>query len=451
MSNETFDHKIRKKVLDFEPDFEEKAWEKFSPQLVPGYKASPKINLKKWGMYSGFAAAAALIIFLSFQNYQLSQKKQPTLAEAKEEVPVENNQRLPQTEASQNPVVSVSPETLAPQPKKSVEKMALPQFNESNPGKTVSASADILSKSPQTEAPTKVYVSNIPQTRIQDTVGFSAEGIKNTPESASPLHDEKNIVVIHNPIKIKPISEKNTIQPIRISQENHLAVGTSSPDLVFGDNIPLPSVRKPIVTRRPSCSAGLSFGYMEDRTLFGVTGNIGITPKLSLNLGVDYNLIPPKAYANEVEYNLENDQQFSAIVPTNQLTGVTYLAIREEQKRWDATVSLQYRQPVFKQLSVVVNLGKRILMNSRELLSYKYESIGAGLPPKQEIQSFSHQPHNRPPGSSPVWAGIGLQYDWKRMQFGVMPQLIMAEAGTNNNRDIQFNGALQVKTAVRIF
>lgn len=481
MNNDNFDNKIRKKVLDFEPDYEEVAWQKFSPQLAPGYKAPAGLNLKKWGFYSGIAAAAVLIVFLSFQNYQLSHPQKPeSVAEVKKEtLQKETIQKNPSAEKV-SPPVAVPPDSPSAKEKTKTSPSLVGSTKENVSTKTTSSAA--FTPKPQTKTPVKEEISLAQPGEERKNNNYSPE-MNNTPPSF-PLKEEKKTMITENSSVQEPYSpkmnesyqsvvsetEKNTVKPEKSSEKKSLAIKnpirriqseyitnlkviSASQDIALENNGPILPSRKPLVRIKPSCSAGISYAYMEDKSLLGITGNIGITPRLSMNIGIDYNLIPPKVYADELEYNIKNDTQFSAIVPTDVQMGASYSAIREDKRQWDAVISVQYRQPVWRQLSIVANLGKRVLLNSRDRFSYKYQSMAAGGPPEPKEESFYLSPQNHGKRNAPVWAGIGLQYDWKRVQFGVMPQLMLSDPKviSSQNRDPNLSASIQVKTAFRIF
>lgn len=446
MSTENFDNKLRKKVLDFEPEYEEKAWEKFSPRLHSDYRQSyPPFHRKRIGYLIG-VAASFIIAFIYF--YPIKQKGSPEIlpkiVSSPEKEIIKPYVKPQEVEGSS--AISASSQIHLPYEYHTVKEKTKRKGNHKQITEKQGINQENLPIS---------FPSNQRDKHRESLVIASV----NLPESPSSMKESQAVFDKEDKFSLHP----KVITPIHLSEESAIKED-NKPLALYPLTIATPSIACSNAKRvrfRPSVSAAGSITMMEGTLLYSGGFNIGIIPRLSLNLGLGYASTAKMFYKSVSEFNTMNNADFADLVPDAQGFIGTSVApitdISDRQRQWEIPVSVQYRQPLWKGLSAVVMAGKRFVLDSRQELTYVIHNNMAANTPKEEQKEYSLAYPQGTKINAPFYGGVGISYQWKRIEIAAVPQLILREKTNKGVYSQNIGGINQVSagvlfgTAVQIF
>ncbi|MFN0200651.1 MAG: hypothetical protein ACKVTZ_03985 [Bacteroidia bacterium] len=478
MGNSTFDNKLRDKLQNFEPDYEEKAWMNFSTQLPNNKTRYFFQRSKKVLLYSLATAAAAALLVLGYQNQRLANENKTLVAKTSKEksenkVPSKGESQAPNTMRDEKTDEIVSPniaktEKAAPIPQvqndarlvpvtqspktatfvqKPVEKQVVTKGGSVNPvlPNTNGTQENLVQTLP-------IPPKNIPQKEEEKLIFVEpkkevVENVTNLPKQKDRVGENKEIQKTNVPASLP------TIQLLE-SQVIALETKTSFPKL----NVQNPEISPvlPSLSARHWVTVGTTFTTNRLFAANGVALNIAPLPRWSMNVGVDFARFENRLFKNEKDFRDQNQQDFKAQIPGQLSPETKFLDIRRRRTQWDLPISLQYEQPIYKGLSLIANVGTRIFLNSRERFSYKFTEENK---PEEEGDFEKSFRHASPKNRYPIFAGIGVQANVGRFQFQALPHLLVNAPSSSpspspppppNNKEKLLPIALQLKVSYRL-
>lgn len=420
-NNDSFDNKLRKKLQDFEPAFEEKAWTKFAPQVAPIRSFAFWSRKLKYAAYS--AAAVALLAFgiqnyhLANENAQLKTQKQ-TIANAKEKTIIVEKKDTVYVEKKSDRTDNVPPST---------QIAATPVRENSSrfaPNRDISTKVNTNSANLQTQI---IENKVIPHLENHDFIQAN--------DTKSPINKDNPIVNQLPEKAISPQKEENILQD-RSKSENQwkaikpISLIENTESLVKNEDTELKitqfSTPKTPITPRiaigyhyPQFSIGTDFITDNNKKGFGGVVSMAINRHWSVNTGLNYVAQQAQTFEDEKAFYQATQTEFRTVVPGGISAGTEFTNITTKESNWRLPISIQYSFPIYNILSFTSALGTNILLGEQNHYEYQYKEPQKIEPHRAD---FHHRP-GPPPliGRFPVVAGLGLQANWKRFQLQTLP------------------------------
>lgn len=455
-NNDSFDNKLRKKLQDFEPAFEEKAWTKFAPQVAPIRSFAFWSNKLKYAAYS--AAAVALLAFgiqnyrLAYENAQLKTQKQ-TIANAKPQektIIVEKKDTI-YVEKKSDRTDNVPPATqIAVTPIKENSNRFAPNRGISTKVNTNSAplQTQIIDKKhiPSLEKPNYIHSNDnkFPIDKNNPIVNQLPEKIISPEKQENSLQD-----------KTKSERKWQEIKPIVINENTENIENEAKPLKIE----PLPTwhgqVKGVIVNcncgHYPQFSIGTDFITDKNKKGFGGVVSMAINRHWSVNTGLNYVAQQAQTFEDEKAFYQATQTEFRTVVPGGVAANTEFTNIKQTESNWRLPISLQYSFPIYKMLSVTSALGTNVYLGEQKRYEYQYKEPQKVEPHRAD---FRHRP-GPPPllKRFPVFAGVGLQANWKRFQLQTLPFITVEPPKPSKSRRPEFEApivSLQVRLMYRL-
>lgn len=418
--NNTFDKKFRNKMQDFEPDYEDAAWDKFAPQLRPAstpFFAQTKI---KSLFYSLSAAAVLGIIFYFYpqkenkpllENIQNSTETSQNLPKENTQLPAENQviispKKENKNRENANNTVAVLPQKqeIADTKNTKIEPVFSPK-NESN---------IVISQKRSTEKIEPKNGNNIPALPKEAT-----EKTTNIVENA-PLVKE---IIVENEPKISPApkqeiavtsNKKSLFVEIDSIENEAIAFVLPKKAISF---MALNTVKMPSNKPEFRLNVGANAGFEKEKVATGLLLNATFRQRFGLNVGVNFVQQAAESFRDADEFQTYSGVDFKTIVPDSVPSNALFSEINAQQSKWELPVSLQYQHPIYKNISFVSQIGTNLLLRAKQRFSYQVEAQGQG---REEGNFHKYEmPHSFGKRNLPS-LGVGLQAEWQDWQVQAM-------------------------------
>ena len=424
-NNSTFDKKFQQKMENFEPAYEEQAWEKFAPQLAPTkapFLAQGKIKAL---LYSIAAVAVLGIIF-----YMYPKKDTPIFPQN-----TENKDEITNTLPTEKPVFQPKKETSI-SPKNAENKSEITNILPTEKPVFSPQKEDIHIENKAIVSPQKGNIAeNKPVFRPEKGISMPENSPNQAPFSAEnnkkePVFSEKNITNV----------EKNNLP--KDSVGNVLMVSDSPQKMVIDSiqyktaawkitdrNITAPALNQPKMPsnkRDLQVSLGINTAFEEEKVATGMLVNATFRQRWGLNVGVNFAKQTTESFKDADDFEQVNGVDFRTIVPSSTPANALFSQINRQQSKWELPVSVQYHYPIYKNISVVGQLGTNILLRAKQHFSYNVET--QGQPEEKEEVHHNDMPHSFQKRNMPT-LGLGLQANWLRWQVQAMTYI----AGNQQN------------------
>ncbi len=407
--NNTFDKKFRNKMQDFEPDYEDTAWEKFAPQLqttsTPFFTQTKIKSL----LYSLSALAVLGIIFYFYPTQTHKSKLQHShhstdisqrLPKEKTQLPAENQVVIsPQKE--NNPVENTSNTvTILPQKQQIVtakNKSNAPIFVPKNENRIAILSKEMHEKT----------------TNITENEAIKEELIVDNEPKIVPLPKQEIAAASNNK---SFVIEINTIQNEGIT----LNSPQKTPTFMALNALKMPS-NKPEMR----LNMGANAAFEKEKVTTGLLLNATFRQKFGVNIGVNFVQQAAESFKDADEFEEYSGVDFKTIVPNAIPSNAAFSEIHAQQSKWELPVSLQYQHRIYKNISFVSQLGTNLLLRAKQRFSYQLAAQGQA----NEERNFHkyEMPHSFGKRNLPS-LGVGLQAEWQDWQVQAMSYI----AGTDD-------------------
>ena len=461
-NNDTFDNKLRDKLHDFEPDFEEKAWRNFAPSLQQVSQVNRFARYKK---YIAYAASVSLFLtaaaYMGYQNYRLSdtnkalkekntayqnlieqEKRKKQSSSEREEAKKQTNfdaQVNSALEKEKNTPVSPSvkekEEKTIPYNNKDtkvVEKGNGTKLKELNPSPEVEKSVAHAPKSQNKKANSEFKRERVSEKAPEsDVVNVIIKFKNKANDSLITLQPTKNVIVNspnekENSKQVK--EEKNAIVNNIVEPKKAIfdinAIQHKAEKWNFVAASPKISLQKTLDFPVEKYKMGIYAGAMTtvSKGITGVGGMVSLAfaPHWSANVGIETSRQMQRRFEDEEDFKEQIGEDFSQVLPIPVSSGTSFSEIAYSKSSISLPVGLQYNKKLLPHLSLVAGIGTRILLDSKQRFQYHYEEPGQGS------EEHENEFHHRPPMNShsqrfPVIASVGLQANIKRWQFQATP------------------------------
>lgn len=392
-NNDTFDKKFRHKMENFEPDYQEQAWEKFAPQLIPHQPTSFFQGKIAYFLYAVSAVALLSIIFYFYPKNAIQTIPQ--------QVDNQNEKRQEIAQDMQNPTSSLS-HTEAENSLKNA-----PQQNPilpSNPMKEENTPPTQDSKKISPIHEKNVFQKAWVATEKETIKVNSAANDLKVEELVAPIMPKDSLKVLKKTLAFHKIEKIDRIEYQNFEWENKEKTLTSV-------SINLPALPKQKANIQ--LSVGTNMGLEKEKIANGLVFNATFRQRWGINIGVNYAQFRQVSFKDADEFYQQNQVEFKSIVPTTVPSNALFSEIETQQSKWELPVSIQYQHPIYKNIAVVAQLGTNLLLSAKQHFSYHLAAQG------QAPQIGDFHKHEMPPSfgkrNLPT-LGLGLQANWLRWQ-----------------------------------
>lgn len=408
--NNTFDKKFRNKMEDFEPPYEDEAWDKFAPQLRPTstpFFAQTKI---KSLLYSFSAAAVLGIIFYFYpqqqntpllENTTNSTEISQTFPKENAPSPTENKAIISPKKENENNRLTVLPpkrQTVAIKAPK-METIFVPK-NENN----------ILILPKEIAEKTATIVENTP---------VEKEIIAENEPKMNPTHKEE-IAITSN--------KKSLSAKIDTIENEVIALVLPEKAIPF---MALNTVKMPSNKPEFRLNIGANTGFEKEKMATGLLLNATFRQTFGLNIGVNFVKQAAESFKDEDEFEEYSGVDFKTIVPDTVPSSALFSEINTQQSKWELPVSIQYQHRIYKNISFVSQLGTNILLHAKQQFSYQVEAQGQS---REEGHFHKYEmPHSFEKRNLPT-LGVGLQAEWQNWQVQAMSYIAGSDDDENMPR-----------------
>lgn len=450
--NDNFDDKLREKLHDFEPDFEERAWRNFAPNLQQASQVNRFARYKKYVAYAAsvtvFLTAAA---YMGYQNYRLvdtnkALKEKNTAYQnliEKEKINQQSKEVQtfdPQkTDKNGNNVPSTAQNTESTTPLQKDKEIGNAQEAQANllekeanmeSNKAIKSQENKLANQTKSKAYLKekaiLKENKAPKEPESELVNVVIT-FKNRPnDSVSiPKTPESELVNTNNNSKennlpsITPSQEKKTDLEIREIQNR----AENIPAFAYSPKI---SLQKPLDFPITKPKMGIYVGAIGvvSKGMVGTGGMVSLAflPKWSANVGIEFGKQTGERFEDEDDFEEQTGEEFNQILPIPASNNTSFSEISYSRTMVSLPVSVQYQQKIMSHFSFVASAGTRVLLDAKQHFSYRYKKPNSGGGEESHEDNFQHRP---PMGSRiqrfPMMLGLGVQANVQRWQFQAVP------------------------------
>jgi len=468
-NNDTFDNKLRDKLHDFEPDFEERAWQNFAPNLQQVSQVNRFARYKKYIAYAAsvtlFLSAAA---YMGYQNYRLSdtnktlndkntayrnlieqekRKKQSNL-------PSEQTQKQTNFDAQVNHSIEneknapISPSVPENEGKntpynykenKMVEREKTLKSNDFSPSQEMVKGTGHTSKPQNRKGNHEVEREKAPESEVVNVIIKFKNKANDSLISLQPTEN----VIVNSPTEKelpKPMSEKAIVELGADKKKSNFEVNflsNRSEKLNFAAASPKINLQKtldfPVEKYKMGVYAGAMTTVSSGITGVGAIASLAFAPNWSANIGIETSRQMQRKFEDEEDFKEQIGEDFTQVLPIPVSNGTSFSEISYSKSSVSLPISIQYNRKIFSYISLVAGVGTRILLDSKQRFKYHYEQQGQGSGEEEHENEF----HHRPPMPShsqrfPMIASVGLQANVKRWQFQATPYLIASLPDSRN-------------------
>ncbi len=381
MSNEAFDQKMKAKLEQISPTFEEKSWEKFAPVLKP----SGGGWLPSAGQIMLAIGSSAAIIYLLYDNYQLKTINQ--------KLQVETKQNLSSTATTiiEKDTIHITKFVDRFINRYIYEKSALLQIAQQQYIKSLENEL-IKAKDIANEIVNKQNVEKQNAEKASDRfspMSQSAPEIEgvNTFIGKNEKSDKEEVAIqpadksaLPKAIEALPEIAKNRPEPEVFKKHLHMALGLSS----------------------------LNFNRFNG---FGISSQFPFLDKFAVNFGLNYMNLP-NFFEDERSYKEKRSKDFKdnfgAIKP---LPNTSIKNIKSRRELITLPISFQYNYDVGRNFVLFGNLGSSLILSSNDVFDFDYS--------QQPGQTSLENINNKIKTSvfNNITTDLGIQKNWKRFIF----------------------------------
>jgi hypothetical protein len=430
MSNESFDNKIRSKFEDFEPVFQEQDWQNFAPILhpkVPFWRTVQKPF--------AYAALAASIVFLAYQNNQLSIENK-TLHSDNQVLKIEK-QAIINTIKTVRDTVYIS--SASPMSNLNVGKMedynVLKDrtFNVSdNPKTEINLKSKAIAVE-KTAIETKIAAKNISllqQNRVGEQASISNQDVK---EKNSQVIDNQEIKYSENKIIDAPketivtttteVSSTAIHQPLAMISTLDVPKEVHSKEFVFVEKPTREWSFEPskIITPKVAkhrFAVGLNVAKQGHGNAVGVMASYQIFKHFEINTGISFHRNEGGMFKDDDDFRDRNKEEFKdkfhqPLPPNTQFTN-----IRSETKSIQVPVNVSFTKHIYRNLSYVASVGATLNINKTQHYDYLFSENGS-MPKPGKLPLFNENKQFL--GEAIV--GTGVQYQWRNFMLRAEPTM----------------------------
>lgn len=486
-NNDTFDNKLREKLHDFEPDFEERAWRNFAPNLQ---QASQVNRFARYKKYIAYAASVTLVLtaaaYMGYQNYRLSdtnktlkekntvyqnlieqqqknkqskldsgQMQKDTESSAQAEKPnltqeAESNSSYPYNENEKNESnsnkeeVALNKEKVAQNKAKSGEKSTVisPKKQAISPTNSfANVQGNDLANAPkpkhkkhekaekQQENASSSELVNVIITfknRHNDSTSTS-KTVENVTENVSTNSTEKKENKVAKSPEKALVAEKE--EKKNATSFEIFSIENKTEKLNITAQSPKIDLRKPLDFPVEKPKMGFYVGGFGSVSK-GIAGggamfSLAFHRNWSANIGVEFSRQMGRNFDDPDDFKEETGEDFDSIMPVPISSNVHFSQISYVKKTVSLPISLQYQHKIFSRFSAVASVGTRLLLDAKQHFSYRYKENSGGGDDDEHENNFQHRPPMPSRGQRfPLMVGLGLQANVNRWQFQATPYYV---------------------------
>lgn len=396
MSN-NFDKKFREKFEAFEPEFEEKYWQDFLPQLHPKTPFWPSLYKPL-----GILTIATCIGYLFYQNNQLLNENKLLQA---------NNQSL----ITKNIITE----------NKDIARTRTESVNAAEQEESLTSKTVKITNTPKAEDKNEVIYPNTKSQDIRD----------NNKPIANQKREEITNVEIQNVGILKTIFTNDVSLQKEMVTNNEAKVAdnqaiTQTPNRAWivvnflqhqqtvkslDKKLPInpsfefyPSIKK-VVAKQYKKSIGASVSLKETEASVGLIAAYRFGKHWQLLSGISFAHQGSQDFKDENDFKKSRKEDFKSKFEQPLPNNIQFKDIHQTQTTWLIPLGLNYQRRLYRRFSGVATVGANITLQQRNYFDYKYTD--ANTNPKrgtlkiQEQGRFIHNGH------------IGLGVDWTKNRF----------------------------------
>ena len=389
MSNEAFDQKMKAKLEQISPTFEEKSWEKFVPVLKP----SGGGWLPSAGQIMLAIGSSAAIIYLLYDNYQLKTINQKLQVETKQ------NLSSKATTIIEKDTIYITKFVDRLINRYIYEKPVLPQMaqqqyiksleNELSKVKNI-ANEVAIKQTIEKQISEKINDKFIPMSQQAPEI----EGI-NTLIGKNDKSNKEEIAIqpadkstLPKAMEALPEIAKNRPEPEVFKKHLHMALGLSS----------------------------LNFNRFNG---LGITSQFPFLDKFAVNLGLNYMNLP-NFFEDERSYKEKRSKDFKdnfgAIKPP---PNTSIKNIKSRRELIALPISFQYNYDIGRNFVLFGNLGSSLILSSKDVFDFDYSQ----QPGQSSLENINSKV--KTPIFNNITTNLGVQKNWKRFVFEASPSFML--------------------------
>lgn len=402
MGTESFDNRIKDKLQQYNPEFQEQDWKQFAPLL--------RTQNTWWMRHRAkvtYAAAVLTLLLLSFQNFSLWESNKQ-LKEALSDKLVSQN--------SANTVESVVRDTIyivhdnyIYREQSSAKKSALRSFGIKEDGRSL-------------------HKTNNPFSQQKD---FLAGEKESTPVHTIQSIKSKEILTDYTSTENigseteQNVSEKNIETAVYATDS--IASSAAQTDLLLaqssGETAQAPSIKTPLkkeLTQRYNFAGGVSSLFRDDFLAAGIEALYTRGRHFQLAVGLQYGQGFHELFRDNDEFrehhNTDFREKFNQPLPAT----VKFTDIHSRTHQWSLPVAMYYKHPLHKGLEAFAGVGIAVDLFTAQNYAYQYTENGnptlrGRLPLQQAGLRLNH-----------LHISTGIQVNVKSLIFRAEPVLILA-------------------------